>query len=94
MEEQRARIDPQVFLVAAGVSVAFVLVGVLWTDDLATVVADVLGWIVDNFGWFFVLSTAAILVFVGFLALTRFGRMCGPRLCRSCPIALLKISCC
>ena len=75
MEEQRSRIDPQVFLIAALVSVAFVLVGVLWTDELASVVEDVLGWIVENFGWFFVLSTVAFLLFVAFLALTRYGRI-------------------
>src|ERR687894_896321 len=75
MEEQRARIDPQVFLVAAAISVAFVLVGVLWTDELATIVEDVLGWIVDNFGWFFVLSTVGFLIFVGFLAVTRYGNI-------------------
>src|SRR5688500_9567880 len=75
MEEQRARIDPQVFFIAALVSVAFVLVGVLWTDELASVVEDVLGWIVENFGGFFVLSTVGFLIFVAFLALTRFGRI-------------------
>src|ERR671914_2818568 len=75
MKEQRSRIDPQVFLIAAVISVAFVLVGVLWTDELATIVEDVLGWIVENFGWFFVLSTVAFLLFVAFLALTRYGRI-------------------
>src|SRR5919108_31370 len=75
MEEQRSRIDPQVFLTAALISVAFVLAGVLWTDDLATIVEDTLGWIVDNFGWFFVLSTVAFLLFVAFLALTRYGNV-------------------
>src|SRR5688572_5164375 len=73
MKAQRSGIDPHVFLVAAVVSVAFVLVGALWTDELATIVGDVLGWIVDNFGWFFVLSTVGILVVVAFLALSRFG---------------------
>jgi glycine betaine transporter len=75
MEKQGWRIDPQVFYVAAAVSAAFVLAGVLFTDELATVAADVLGWILDNFGWFFVLSTAAFLVFVLFLAVTPYGRI-------------------
>jgi glycine betaine transporter len=73
MEQQRTRVDPRVYYVALCISVAFVLVGVLWTDELAPVVGDVLGWIVENFGWFFVLSTVAFLIFVGFLALTRYG---------------------
>src|SRR5919106_2363772 len=75
MEKQGWRIDPQVFYVASAVSVAFVLAGVLFTDELATVAADALGWILDNFGWFFVLSTAAFLVFVLFLAVTPYGRI-------------------
>src|ERR671918_1662466 len=75
MEKQGWRIDPQVFYVAGAVSVAFVLAGVLFTDELATVAADVLGWILDNFGWSFVLSTAAFLVFVLFLAVTPYGRI-------------------
>jgi glycine betaine transporter len=73
MEEQRSRIDPRVYYVALGISVAFVFVGVLWTDELGTVVGGVLGWIVENLGWFFVLSTVAFLIFVAFLALTRYG---------------------
>jgi glycine betaine transporter len=75
MERQRSRLDPTVYYIALGVSVAFVLVGVVFTDELATVVEDVLSWIVTNFGWFFVLSTVAFLIFAGFVALTRYGNI-------------------
>ena len=53
-----------VFAIAAGISVAFVLVGVLFKDDMATVVGDILSWVLTNLGWLFVLSTAAFLIFV------------------------------
>jgi glycine betaine transporter len=75
MENQGWRIDTQVFAIAAGISVAFVLVGVLFKDDLATVVGDMLSWLLDNLGWLFVLSTAAFLAFVVFLAVTPYGRI-------------------
>src|ERR671914_2691866 len=75
MERQGWRIDTPVFAIAAGISVAFVLVGVLFQDDLATVVGDVLSWVLENLGWLFVLSTAGFLLFVGFLAVSPYGRL-------------------
>jgi glycine betaine transporter len=75
MEKQGWRIDKPVFAVAAGISVAFVLGGVLFQDELATVVADMLSWVLANLGWLFVLSTAGFLVLVVFLAVTSYGRI-------------------
>ena len=68
-------IDTPVFAVAAAISVAFVLVGVLFKDDMATVVGDILSWLLTNLGWLFVLSTAGFLIFVAFLALSPYGRL-------------------
>jgi choline/carnitine/betaine transport len=59
----RLRVDPVVFFVAAGISAAFVLWGVIGTDSLDTVTSDVLTWVIANLGWVFVLSTAGFLVF-------------------------------
>jgi glycine betaine transporter len=75
MEKQGLGIDRPVFVVAAGISVAFVLGGVLFQDELATVVADILSWVLANLGWLFVLSTAGFLVLVVFLAVTPYGRI-------------------
>src|ERR687898_434373 len=75
MEKQGLGIDRPVFAVAAGISVAFVLGGVLFQDELATVVADILSWVLANLGWLFVLSTAGFLVLVVFLAVTPYGRI-------------------
>jgi glycine betaine transporter len=75
MEKQGGRVDTPVFAIAAGISVVFVLVGVVFQDDLATVVGDVLSWVLENLGWLFVLSTAGFLIFVGFLAVTPYGRL-------------------
>ena len=75
MEKQRSRIDMPVFVIAAGISVVFVLVGVLFKDDMAVVVGDILSWVLTNLGWLFVLSTAAFLIFVLFLGVTPYGRI-------------------
>jgi glycine betaine transporter len=72
---ERTRIDPWVFFIAAGISLAFVLWGVLDTEGLGTVADDVLSWIISTFGWLFVLSTVAFLVFAAVLAFSRFGRI-------------------
>src|SRR3954453_11065821 len=75
MQEQSRKIDVPVFAIAAGLSVAFVLVGVLFQDELASVVGNVLDWVLKNLGWLFVLSTAAFLILVAFLACSPFGHM-------------------
>ena len=75
MDKQSSRIEIPVFAIAAGISAAFLLVGVLFQDDLATVVGDVLSWVLENLGWLFVLSTAAFLIFVVFLAVSPYGRL-------------------
>ena len=76
MQNKQGRtIDTPVFAVAAAISVAFVLVGVIFKDDMATVVGDVLSWLLTNLGWLFVLSTAGFLIFVAFLALSPYGRL-------------------
>jgi glycine betaine transporter len=75
MDTQRGKIDTPAFATAAGISGAFVLVGVLFKDEMASVVGDVLAWLLTNLGWLFVLSTAAFLAFVVFLAVTPYGRI-------------------
>lgn len=44
-------------------------------EGVASVADDVLSWIIETFGWMFVLSTAAFLVFAAVLALSRIGRV-------------------
>jgi glycine betaine transporter len=71
----RTGIDRWVFGVAAGISTAFVIWGVIDNEGVATVAGDVLGWIIETFGWMFVLSTVAFLAFAAILAFSRFGRI-------------------
>jgi glycine betaine transporter len=74
--EQRpsgSRIDPTVFYVSLVVVLAFVAWGVLFTDNIAAVTGAVLSYVMTNFGWVFVLSTLSFLVFMLYLAFSRYG---------------------
>ena len=68
-------IDPGVFGVSLGISMLFVLWGVFFTDNLSAVASAALGFLIDAFGWVFILATFAFLVFVIFLAFSRYGRI-------------------
>ncbi|UMG92483.1 BCCT family transporter [Nocardioides sp. TF02-7] len=58
---------------AAAVSVAFVAWGVADTGSLATASGKALSWVLDNTGWLFVLAASGFVVFVIWLALSRYG---------------------
>jgi glycine betaine transporter len=73
--QRRPGIDPWVFGVAAAISTAFLVWGVLDNEGVATVADDVLSWIIETFGWMFVLSTAAFLAFAAVLAFSRLGHI-------------------
>jgi choline/glycine/proline betaine transport protein len=72
--EPRARIKPVVFF---GSAVAIVAVAV-WALIVPTQAADAIGvlvvWASTWFGWFYILLATAILVFVIFLGVSRYGR--------------------
>ncbi len=69
------RVDPGVFYISVGISVLFVLWGVLFTQSLSNAATAVLTFLISNFGWVFVISTFGFLVFVVFLAFSRYGRI-------------------
>ncbi len=64
-------IDPGVFGVSLGISMLFVLWGVFFTDNLATVAKAVLDYLIATFGWVFILATFGFLIFVVCLAFSR-----------------------
>jgi glycine betaine transporter len=68
-------IDPGVFWISLGISILFVLWGVLFTDNLAAVASAVLGWLIASFGWVFILASFGFLCFAIFLAFSRYGRL-------------------
>jgi len=64
-----------VFGVAAGLVVLFVLWGVMFTDSLASATDATLNWVLERFGWLFVLSAAAFVAFAAYLGFSRYGAM-------------------
>src|SRR5689334_1119108 len=67
----RQSMDKVVFGVAAGLALVFLLYGALDSEGFGKSTGSTLGWITTNFGWFFVLTSGAFLLFSVFLAVTR-----------------------
>ncbi|MGH3973113.1 MAG: BCCT family transporter, partial [Pseudonocardiaceae bacterium] len=65
--------DWRVFGIAAVISCGIVVWGVGWTDSLARVATAVLGELVSNLGWLFVLAATGFVVFTLWVALCRYG---------------------
>lgn len=74
-EERHLGVDRLVFGVAAGLAVAFVLVGAIWPEELADNTATVLAWVTESFGWLFVLTSAGFVLFSAYLAVSRYGNI-------------------
>ncbi|TNM45059.1 BCCT family transporter [Nocardioides albidus] len=72
-ETGRRGLDPAVFGVAAAVSIAFVVWGLVSTDSLGTASGKALEWVMTNTGWLFVLTSSGFVVFVIWLAMSRYG---------------------
>ena len=68
-------VDPVVFWGSAGITFAFVLWGVLGPESLGGVMGDVLGWIIGNFGWGFILIATGALAMCLFLVIHPWGNI-------------------
>jgi hypothetical protein len=64
-----------VFWVTVAISVAFVLWGVLFTDNFTSALGTVVGWITEGLGWVYMLITTFFLAFVVYLAFSRYGKI-------------------
>ncbi|MBM7515428.1 BCCT family transporter [Nocardioides nitrophenolicus] len=69
----RRGLDPLVFGVAAAVSIAFVVWGLVSTTSLGTASGKALDWVMTNTGWLFVLTSSGFVVFVIWLAMSKYG---------------------
>ncbi|GAA4396684.1 BCCT family transporter [Ornithinibacter aureus] len=72
---RRQGVDKVVFGVAAGLALVFLLYGSLDSEGFGETGGTALSWITTNFGWFFVLTSGAFLLFSVFLAATRYGNI-------------------
>ena len=69
------QIDPWVFFPSAIVCLAFVLWGVIDNDSLGSAADSALTWVIETFGWVFVLSTLGFLALAIYLGVSRHGKI-------------------
>jgi choline/carnitine/betaine transport len=71
----RRRIDPVVFFVTGAIAVGFVAWGLVSTPSLGSASSSAQDWVITNTGWFFVLSSTFFVIFVIWLAASKYGRI-------------------
>ncbi|MEV0612775.1 BCCT family transporter [Nonomuraea sp. NPDC050404] len=69
------RTDWVVFGVAAALTLAFIIWGAISTDTLEGVSSSMLSWTMHNLGWAFVLAASGFVVFVLWLAFSKYGKI-------------------
>ncbi|MET7271929.1 MULTISPECIES: BCCT family transporter [Streptomyces] len=74
-QEKHPRTDRVVFGVTAALTLAFVIWGAAFTDSLEDVSTSMLGGLMHNGGWAFMLAASGFVVFALWLAASRYGRI-------------------
>ncbi|MDT0608921.1 BCCT family transporter [Streptomyces lancefieldiae] len=74
-QESKPRTDRVVFGVTAALTVAFVVWGAAATDSLEDASSSMLGGLMHNGGWAFMLAASGFVVFALWLAVSRYGRI-------------------
>ena len=68
-------IDKVVFGVTGVIAIGFVLWGAFGTDNLASVSSNAQSWVIDTTGWLFVLTASFFVIYVLWLAASKYGRI-------------------
>ncbi|WP_082376071.1 BCCT family transporter [Nocardiopsis sp. NRRL B-16309] len=69
------RTNPVIFFAAAALTLFFVLWSILSTSTVDLVFGATSAWILSRLGWFYILGVTTFLVFLVWIALSRFGRV-------------------
>lgn len=69
------KINPPVFIAAAVLILLFVLFSAIFTGTASTLSGALYTWVTEKAGWFYVLVVTGFLIFVIWLALSRFGNI-------------------
>ncbi|ULN49407.1 BCCT family transporter [Mycolicibacterium goodii] len=72
---RREGLDRVVFGVTALIAIGFLVWGFVSTDSLASASAGALSWVMNSTGWLFVLTASGFVVFVVWLAVSRYGNI-------------------
>jgi choline/glycine/proline betaine transport protein len=73
--EARTRINPVVFYGSSAAILAIALWAIISPDGASSALGVLVGWISNWFGWFYILIATVFLVFIIFLALSRYGKI-------------------
>jgi glycine betaine transporter len=68
-------VDRKVFAVAAALAVGFVVWGAISPDKMGDLTDKAMSWVTGSFGWLFVLTSGAFVLFSAYLALSRYGNI-------------------
>jgi glycine betaine transporter len=68
-------VDRVVFAVAAALAVAFVLWGAIAPEKMGDLTGKAMSWVTGSFGWLFILTSGAFVLFSAYLALSRYGNI-------------------
>ncbi len=75
MRALRLKTDPGVFLTTVGIVLLFVVVTFLAGDWVGSVFGTASGWIMTNLGWFYISGVTIFLLFLVWIAMSRFGHV-------------------
>lgn len=67
--------NPIIFFSSALISVLFVIGTIAFTKDVNRVFGAASGWLLTNLGWFYILGVTTFLIFLIWIASSRFGRV-------------------
>lgn len=67
--------NPAIFFISAGLMIVFLIILLLFPEGTGSVFLEGRTWVVTNLGWFFILGVSVWLLFLLFIAFTRFGKL-------------------
>ena len=70
---EKDRINPVVFYFSAGLILTFSLVTILYSEQAGAWIQTAVNWVSSTFGWYYMLAATLYIVFVLFMACSRFG---------------------
>ncbi|MGG4607436.1 choline transporter [Providencia sp. Me31A] len=73
--QQKDKLNSVVFFTSAGLILAFSLFTILMTETANQWIVATLGWVSKTFGWYYLLAATLYIVFVIFVATSRFGNI-------------------
>src|SRR5699024_7011814 len=67
--------NPQIFFWSAGLMVIFLILVLVFQDQVGNIFSTSRLWVVTNLGWFFVLGVSAWLLFLAWVAISKYGKV-------------------